>query len=147
MPTINAFTTRRKNQEQTNELYESIRPVLEQIHALNQVSAAQYDMYLRQLKKILPREEKSALPAKTIAAFLSDDKDEQYSIARSVTGLGVAARNKRNINGDLRSALPTLKVVDIPHTRHLAELDENGNVICKWDEETAVRAYYLTKED
>ena len=83
----NAFMTRHQNQDKIENLCRSIQHVLDEMDNLRFSSEQNYQEYLCQLKKILPRKEAFALPAEVIAARLSDNEDEQRSICISLRGL------------------------------------------------------------
>ncbi len=141
----NAFATRHQNQDKIEDLRRSIQHVLDQMSGLRFDSEQNYQEYLCQLKKILPRKEAFALPAEVIAARLSDDEDEQQSICVSLAGLARAAENKRRYEGDF-SSLPALKTSKRATTRHFAELDDEDKPIRKWDVETTTTNYYLDQK-
>ena len=141
----NAFSTRRQNKDKTEDLRRSIQHVLDEMADLREDSKSRYNEYIYQLKKILPIKEESSLPAETIAARLSNDKDEQRSIRASLCGLGHYAECKRRYT-DGFSALPALKTSRRTTTRHFAELDDEGSVIRQWDAEKTTTTYYLDKK-
>lgn len=141
----NAFSTRRQNKEKIEDLRRSIQHELDEMADLRDDSKSRYNEYIYQLKKILPIKEELSLPAKVIAARLSDDKDEQCSIRASLRSLGCSAECKRQyIDGF--SALPALKTSKRTTTRHFAELDDEGSVIRQWDAEKPTTTYYLDKK-
>lgn len=155
----NAFATRHQNQDKIEDLRRSIQHVLDQMSGLRFDSEQNYQEYLCQLKKILPRKEAFALPAEVIAARLSDDEGEQRSICASLRGLARAAEYKRrgvewnkkypgeyDTCADGFSALPTLKTSTRTTTRHFAELDDEDKPIRKWDVETTTTNYYLDQK-
>ena len=141
----NAFSTRRQNKNKTEDLRRSIQHVLDEMADLREDSESRYNEYIYQLKKILPIKEESSLPAETIAARLSNDKDEQRSIRASLCGLGRSAECKR-LYTDGFSALPALKTSRRTTIRHFAELDDEGSVIRQWDAEKTTTTYYLDKK-
>ena len=141
----NAFSTRRQNKDKTEDLRRSIQHVLDEMAELREDSKSRYKEYICQLKKVLPLEEESSIPAETIAARLSNDKDEQRSIRASLRGLGHSAECKR-LYTDGFSALPALKTSRRTTTRHFAELDDEGSVIRQWDAEKTTTTYYLDKK-
>lgn len=141
----NAFATRHQNQDKIEDLRRSIQHVLDQMSGLRFDSAQNYQEYLCQLKKILPRKEASALPAEVIAARLSDDEDEQNSICASLAGLARAAEHKRRHEDDF-SSLPALKTSKRTTTRHFAELDDEDKPIRKWDVKKTTTTYYLDQK-
>lgn len=155
----NAFATRRQNKDKIEDLRRSIQHVLDQMSGLRFDSEQNYQEYLCQLKKILPRKEAFALPAEVIAARLSGDEDEQQSICASLRGLARSAENKRrgvewNKNhpegydtcADGFSSMPALKTSMRATTRHFAELDDEDNPIRKWDVEETTTNYYLDQK-
>lgn len=155
----NAFSTRRQNKDKTEDLRRSIQHVLDEMASLRVDSKSRYNEYIRQLTKILPRQEELSLPAETIAARLSYDEDEQRSIRASLCGLARAAENKRlgvewnkdhpegyDIRAEDFSALPALKTSRRTTTRHFAELNDEGCTIRRWDVEEATTTYYLDQK-
>ena len=153
----NAFSTRRQNKDKTEDLRRSIQHVLDEMADLRKDSESRYNEYIRQLKKILPSEEESSLPAETIAARLSYDEDERRSICASLRGLASSATAKR-LNEEwcknhpdstcieIDSTMPALKTSSRTTTRHFAELDNEGCAIRKWDVEKTTTTYYLDKK-
>lgn len=155
----NAFSTRRQNKDKIEDLYQSIKGVLDEMASLRVDSKSHYEEYIFQLKKILPRQEELSLPAETIAARLSYDEDERRSICASLRGLARSAENKRrgvewnknypekyDIRADNFSALPTLKTSRRTTTRHFAELNDEGRAIRQWDVEKTTTSYYLDQK-
>lgn len=141
----NAFATRHQNQDKIKDLRRSIQHVLDQMSDLRLVSETNYQEYLCQLKRILPRKEEFSLAAEVIAARLSNDEDEQQSICASLRGLAQSARNKRMGSEDF-SSMPALKTSMRTTTRHFAELDDEDNPIRKWDVEKLTITYYLDQK-
>ena len=153
----NAFSTRRQNKDKTEDLRRSIQHVLDEMTSLRYDSRARYQEYILQLKKILPVKEAFALPAEVIAARLSNDEDERYSICASLRGLANSAATKR-LNEEyhknfpdstcieIDATMPALKTSMRPTTRHFAELDDEGSVIRQWDVEKFITTYYLDKK-
>ena len=141
----NAFSTRHQNKDKTEDLRRSIQHVLDEMAELREDSENRYKDYIYQLKKILPIKEELSLPAGVIAARLSNDKDEQRSIRASLRGLGYSAKCKR-LYTDGFSVLPALKTSRRITTRHFAELDDEGSVICQWDAAKTTTTYYLDKK-
>ena len=137
----NAFSTRRQNKDKTEDLRRSIQHVLDEMADLREDSESRYNEYIYQLKKVLPFEEESSLPAETIAARLSSDKDEQRSIRASLRGLSRSAECNHQY-----STLPTLKTSQRTTTRHFAELNDEGCAIRRWDVEKTTTTYYLDKK-
>ena len=140
----NAFSTRRQNKDKTEDLRRSIRHVLNEMASLRDDSKSRYSEYIYQLKKVLPLEEESSLPAEVIAERLSDDEDEQRSICASLRGLARGAEHRQYI--DSFSALPALKTSQRTTTRHFAELDDEGCAIRRWDVEKTTTTYYLDQK-
>lgn len=140
----NAFSTRRQNKNKTKDLRRSIQHVLDEMASLRVDSKSRYNEYIYQLKKVLPLEEESSIPAEVIAAHLSNDKDEQRSIRASLRGLARGAEHRRYI--DSFSALPALKTSQRTTTRHFAELDDEGCAIRRWDVEKTATTYYLNQK-
>lgn len=141
----NAFSTRRQNKDKTEDLRRSIQHVLDEMADLREDSESRYNEYIYQLKKILPLKEELSLPAGVIAARLSNDKDEQRSIRASLHGLAWGAEHKRQYTDNF-STLPALKTSRRTTTRHLAELDDEGCVIRRWDVEKTTTTYYLDQK-
>lgn len=153
----NAFSTRRQNKDKTEDLRRSIQHVLDEMAELREDSESRYNEYIYQLKKILPIEEESSLPAETIAARLSNDKDEQRSICASLRGLANFAATKR-LNEEFHkhfpdstcieidATMPALKTSRRTTTRHFAELDDEGCAIRRWDVEKTTTTYYLDQK-
>lgn len=155
----NAFATRRQNKDKIEDLRRSIQHVLDQMSNLRFSSEQNYQEYLCQLKKILPRKEEFSLAAEVIAARLSDKEDEQRSICASLSGLARSAENKRrgvewnknhpedyDTRADDFSSMPALKTSMRATTRHFAELDDEDNPIRKWDVEETTTNYYLDQK-
>lgn len=141
----NAFSTRRQNEDKTEDLRRSIQHVLDEMADLREDSESRYNEYIYQLKKILPIKEELSLPAEVIAARLSNDKDEQRSIRASLRGLGHSAECKRRCTYGF-SALPALKTSSRTTTRHFAELNDEGCAIRRWDVEKTTTTYYLDQK-
>lgn len=151
----NAFATRHQNQDKIEDLRRSIQHVLDRMSGLRFDSEQNYQEYLCQLKKILPRKEEFSLAAEVIAARLSGDEDEQRSICVSLRGLARSAETKRRTeewkkypgeHADYNATLPTLKTSMRTTTRHFAELDDEDNPIRKWDVEKSTVTYYLDQK-
>lgn len=153
----NAFSTRRQNKDKIEDLYQSIKGVLDEMSDLRKDSEYKYDQYICQLKKILPSEEKLSLPAEVIAARLSYDEDEQRSICASLRGLANSAETKRlnkewhknfpdSTYIEINSTMPALKTSSRTTTRHFAELNDEGCAIRKWDVEKTTTTYYLDQK-
>ena len=155
----NAFSARRQNKDKIEDLYQSIKGVLDEMADLRKDSERKYDQYISQLKQILPSKEELALPAEVIAARLSYDEDERRSIHASLRGLARAAECKRwgiewnkdhpeeyDTRADDFSALPALKTSRRTTTRHFAELNDEGCAIRRWDVEKTTTTYYLDQK-
>ena len=155
----NAFSTRRQNKDKIEDLYQSIKGVLDEMADLRKDSNRKYDQYIYQLNRLLPSKEELALSAEVIAARLSDDEDEQRSIHASLRGLARAAEHKRrgaewnknhpeeyDTGADAFSALPALKTSWRITTRHFAELDDEDNIIRQWDVKKGITTYYLDQK-
>lgn len=153
----NAFSTRRQNKDKTEDLRRSIQHVLDEMASLRVDSESRYNEYIYQLKKVLPLEEESSLPAETIAARLSYDEDERRSICASLRGLANSAATKR-LNEEynkhfpdstcieIDATMPALKTSQRATTRHFAELDDEGCAIRRWDVEKTTTTYYLDQK-
>ena len=137
----NAFSTRRQNKDKTEDLRRSIQHVLDEMADLREDSESRYNEYIYQLNRLLPLKEELSLPAETIAARLSSDKDEQRSIRASLRGLSRSAECNHQY-----STLPALKTSRRTTTRHFAELDDEGCAIRRWDVEKTATTYYLDKK-
>lgn len=153
----NAFSTRRQNKNKIEDLYQSIKSVLDEMTDLRRDSECKYDQYICQLKKILPCQEEFAIPAETIAARLSYDEDERRSICASLRGLANSADTKRlnkewcknhpdSTYIEINATMPTLKTSRRTTTRHFAELNDEGCAIRKWDVEKGITTYYLDQK-
>lgn len=153
----NAFSTRRQNKDKIEDLYQSIKGVLDEMADLRKDSESRYNEYIYQLKKVVPLKEESSLPAEVIAARLSDDEDEQRSICASLRGLASSATAKRlneqwhknhpySICIEIDATMPALKTSQRTTTRHFAELNDEGCAIRRWDVEESTTTYYLDKE-
>lgn len=153
----NAFSTRRQNKNKTKDLRRSIQHVLDEMADLREDSKSRYKEYIYQLKKALPLEEEFSLPVETIAARLSNDKDEQRSIYASLRGLAYFANTKR-LNEEwcknhpdstcieIDATMPTLKTSGRTTTRHFAELNDEGCAIRRWDVAKTTTTYYLDQK-
>ena len=153
----NAFSTRRQNKNKIEDLYQSIKSVLDEMADLRKDSNRKYDQYIFQLTQILPRQEELSLPAEVIAARLSDDEGEQRSICASLRGLASSATAKRlneqwhknhpySICIEIDATMPALKTSRRTTTRHFAELDDEGCAIRRWDVEKTATTYYLDQK-
>lgn len=153
----NAFSTRRQNKNKIEDLYQSIKSVLDEMADLRKDSNRKYDQYIFQLTQILPRQEELSLPAETIAARLSYDEDEQRSICASLRGLANSAETKRlnkewhknhpdSTYIEIDVTMPALKTSRRTTTRHFAELNDEGCAIRRWDVEKTTTTYYLDQK-
>ena len=153
----NAFSTRRQNKNKIEDLYQSIKSVLDEMADLRKDSNRKYDQYIFQLTQILPRQEELSLPAETIAARLSYDEDERRSICASLRGLANSAETKRlnkewhknhpdSTYIEIDATMPALKTSSRTTTRHFAELDDEGSVIRQWDVKKTTTTYYLDQK-
>lgn len=147
MANTNAFTMRRKNKD----LREEYRTVLDKLAESSSKKQTAYEEYLVRLNEILPRTEKSALSAEILASMLSPNEEERASICQSITAFASNADTCRTImklheDWKFNVTFPDLYRIDVPVTRHYAELDEEGDVIRKWDITSTETRYYLKKE-
>ena len=147
MANTNAFTTRRKNEA----LRAKYRTILDELAESSSKKKSAYEVYLVRLNEVLPRNEKSAVSAEILAAQLSQDEEEQKSICKSILGLASYAALLRELTKhygpqNFRVTLPDLYMTDVPVTRHYAELNEESDVIRKWDTTSTETRYYLKKE-
>lgn len=139
----NAFTTRHSNRADIKELMEKLAPLWE-------ANRNSYDTYIAELRQLLADNYGNPLTAGQIAFFLSDDEKERASIEQSVRQLASKAQRKRVLNNvfqdDRCSAIiPELNHEYVTKTRHFAELDDNGNIISKFDKTKTTVAYFLEK--
>lgn len=146
MANTNAFTMRRKNED----LRAKYCSVLAELAESSSKKSNAYKDYLYKLDSILPRSEKSAVSAEILAAQLSNDEAERESIRQSIRSFATYATTLRVITKQygpqkLRTSFPDLYMVDMPITRHYAELNEEGDVIRKWDTTSTETRYYLKK--
>lgn len=153
----NAFSTRRQNKDKIEDLYQSIKSVLDEMAGLRKDSKRKYDQYISQLEQIIPHQEELSLPAETIATRLSYDEDEQRSICASLRGLANSAETKRlnkewhknhpdSTYIEIDATMPALKTSRRATTRHFAELNDEGCAIRRWDVEKTTTTYYLDKK-
>ena len=147
MANTNAFTMRRKNEA----LRAKYRTVLDKLAESSSKKKSAYEEYLVRLNEVLPRSEEYALSAAILAARLSQDEAEQKSICKSILSLAANAEllrtNLEHFGEEWRFnvTLPDLYMTDVPVTRHYAELNEEGDVIRKWDTTSTETRYYLKK--
>lgn len=147
MANTNAFTMRRKNEA----LRAKYRTILDELAESSSKKKSAYEVYLVRLNEVLPRNEKSAVSAEILAAQLSQDEEEQKSICKSILGLASHATILRELTKhygpqNFRVTFPDLYMTNVPVTRHYAELNEEGDVIRKWDTTSTETRYYLKKE-
>lgn len=148
MANTNAFTTRRKNEA----LRAKYRTVLDKLAESSKKKSEAYEEYLVRLDKVLPRNEKSALSAEILASMLSPNEEERASICQSIAAFASNADIRRTTmklpgeDWEFNVTFPDLYRIDVPITRHYAELDEEGDVIRKWDTTSTETRYYLKKE-
>ena len=148
MANTNAFTMRRGNKE----LRAKYRTVLDELAESSYKKKSAYEEYLVRLNGILPRSEKSALSAEILASMLSPNEEERASICQSITAFASNAytcRTNMKLHGEdwkFNVTFPNLYRIDVPITHHYAELNEEGDVIRKWDTTSTETRYYLKKE-
>lgn len=146
MANTNAFTMRRKNED----LRAKYHNVLAELAKSSSKKSSAYKVYLARLNEVLPRSEKSALSAAILAERLTPDEEEQASICQSIAAFATYATTLREITKQygpqgLRASFPDLYMIDVPITHHFAELNEEGDVIRKWDTTSTETRYYLKK--
>ena len=147
MANTNAFTMRRKNEA----LWAKYRTVLDKLAESSKKKCSAYEEYLVHLNEILPRSEKSALSAEILASMLSSNEEERASICQSIVAFASNADICRTImklheDWKFNVTFPDLYRIDVPVTRHYAELNEEGDIIRKWDTTSTETRYYLKKE-
>ena len=147
MANTNAFTMRRKNKD----LRVKYSNILYKLAESSKKKSEAYQEYLAHLDKVLPRSEKSAVSAGILAAQLSQDEEEQKSICKSILGLASYAAILRELTKhygpqNVRATFPDLYMTSVPVTHHYAELNEEGDIIRKWDTTSTETRYYLKKE-
>lgn len=148
MANTNAFTMRRKNED----LRAKYHNVLAELAESADKKSNAYKDYLSKLDSILPRSEESAVSAEILAAQLSNDETEQESIRLSIRSFASNAELRRYTletcgpEWELNVTFPDLYTVKQSIIKRYAELDEDGNIIRKWNIETAEPRYYLKKE-
>ena len=141
MANTNAFATRRKNEA----LRARYRTILDELAESSSKKRAAYEEYLIRLNKILPRSEKTALSAKILASMLSPNEEERVSICQSIAAFASNA-DARRIIMELNATFPDLYRISVPVTHHYAELNEEGDIIRKWDTTSTEVRYYIKKE-
>lgn len=147
MTETNAFAMRRQN----TGLREKYRTILDELAESAHKKSGAYEDYLYKLDRILPHGENSAVSAKILAAQLSNDKEERESIRQSIRSFASNAEQCRYLlkydsDHELNATLPDLYTTQIPILKHYAELDEDGNIIRKWNTKAVETRYYLKKE-
>lgn len=147
MANTNAFTMRRKNED----LRAKYRTILDELAESSSKKGTAYEAYLARLDEILPRNEKSALPAKILAERLTTDEKEQASICQSIAAFATYATTLREITKqygpqEFHVSFPDLYTVDTPIVHHFAELDEEDNIIRQWNITSTETRYYLKKK-
>lgn len=141
MANTNAFATRRKNEA----LRTKYRTILDELAESSSKKRAAYEEYLIRLNKILPRSEKTALSAEILASMLSPNEEERVSICQSIAAFASNADTRRIIM-ELNATFPDLYRISVPVTHHYAELNEEGDIIRKWDTTSTEVRYYIKKE-
>lgn len=141
MANTNAFATRRKNEA----LRARYRTILDELAESSSKKRLAYEEYLVRLNKILPRSEKTALSAEILASMLSPNEEERVSICQSIAAFASNADARRIIK-ELNATFPDLYRISVPVTHHYAELNEEGDIIRKWDTTSTEVRYYIKKE-
>ena len=148
MANTNAFTMRRKNKD----LRAKYRTVLDKLAESSSKKQTAYEEYLVRLNEVLPRNEKSALSAEILASMLSPNEKERASICQSIAAFASNADTRRTTmklpgeDWEFNVTFPDLYRIDVPVTHHYAELNEEGDVIRKWDTTSTETRYYIKKE-
>lgn len=148
MANTNAFSMRRKNKD----LRTKYRTILDELAESSSKKYSAYEEYLVRLNGILPRSEKSALSAEILASMLSPNEEERASICQSIAAFASNANTRRTTmklygeDCEFNVTFPNLYRIDVPITHHYAELNEEGDVIRKWDTTSTETRYYLKKE-
>ena len=147
MANTNAFSMRWKNED----LRAKYRTVLDKLAESSSKKKSAYEEYLVRLNEVPPRNEKSALSAEILASMLSPNEEERASICQSIAAFASNADTCRTImklheDWKFNVTFPDLYRIDVPVTRHYAELNEEGDVIRKWDTTSTKTRYYLKKE-
>lgn len=146
MANTNAFSMRRKNEA----LWAKYRTVLDKLAESSSKKKSAYEEYLVRLNEILPRSEKSALSAEILASMLSPNEEERASICQSIATFASKADIRRTImkphDLEFNVTFPDLYMTSVPVTHHYAELNEEGDIIRKWDTTSTETRYYLKKE-
>lgn len=148
MANTNAFTMRRKNEA----LRAKYRTVLDKLAESSSKKTSAYEEYLVRLNEVLPRNEKSALSAEILASMLSPNEEERASICQSIAAFASNADTRRitmKLHGEdweFNVTFPDLYRISVPVTHHYAELNEEGDIIRKWDTTSTEARYYIKKE-
>ena len=148
MANTNAFTMRRKNEA----LWAKYRTVLDKLAESSSKKKSAYEEYLVRLNEVLPRNEKSALSAEILASMLSPNEEERASICQSIAAFASNADTRRfsletsDPEWEFNVTFPDLYRISVPVTHHYAELNEEGDIIRKWDTTSTETRYYLKKE-
>ena len=147
MANTNAFSMRRKNEA----LWAKYRTVLDKLAESSKKKSEAYQEYLVRLNEILPRNEKSALSVEILASMLSSNEEERASICQSIVAFASNADTRRTImklreDWKFNVTFPDLYRISVPVTHHYAELNEEGDIIRKWDTTSTEARYYIKKE-
>ena len=148
MANTNAFSMRRKDEDLRVKYSDILHKLAESSRKKNEA----YKEYLTRLNGILPRSEKSALSAEILASMLSSNEEERASICQSITAFASNANTRRTTmklygkDCEFNVTFPNLYRIDVPITHHYAELNEEGDIIRKWDTTSTETRYYLKKE-
>ena len=147
MANTNAFSMRRKNED----LRAKYRTVLDKLAESSSKKESAYEEYLVRLNEALPRNEKSALSAEILASMLSSNEEERASICQSIAAFASNADTCRTImklheDWEFNVTFPDLYRINVPVTHHYAELNEEGDIIRKWDTTSTETRYYIKKE-
>ena len=148
MANTNAFTMRRKNED----LRAKYRTILDKLAESSSKKRSAYKEYLARLNEVLPRNEKSALSAEILASMLSPNEEERESICQSIRSFASNAELRRfslktsDLDWEFNVTFPDLYMTNVPITHHYAELNEEGDIIRKWDTTSTEARYYIKKE-
>lgn len=148
MANTNAFSMRRENEDLRAEYSD----ILHELAESSRKKKEAYKNYLIRLNEVLPRSEKSAVSAEILAALLSNDQEERESICQSIRSFASNAELRRfsletsDLDWEFNVTFPDLYRIDVPITHHYAELNEEGDVIRKWDTTSTETRYYLKKK-
>ena len=77
--------------------------------------------------------------------MLSPNEEERVSICQSIAAFASNA-DARRIIMELNATFPDLYRISVPVTHHYAELNEEGDIIRKWDTTSTEVRYYIKKE-